>query len=545
MAKKKGLLTLIDKMAKVMDLGDPIISNDLENEFRQMILVGPEMDEELVELLPTLVPSSPKEEARINTALDILSWLLEELRIDMERGRKEAGERMARLQEAIARHIFKDGSDASLCAAVGHTLLESRIEILPVIHEANMRRMLSFDDEADAPSPADVASCLVDSLQEMGIDDPYEALGHILDQTGLLDPQYQIVITGEMISSEIPRLRDIAALMLFHPRKEVRSATAQLLSGAKGESFSPETLRRLIIVRNWFPAEIRGELDTAISNARRAKVECAQLRGMEIHTVHATTIDGAGAQSFWIAAGKKGHIALCNILWKQGVGIIDTFIHRLPSVKAAERFMGGLPDMMCFAEVGPEYLDRAIGHALAVGSAHGGAPHRGLLQIAELIGTDRWKGEPFDAKRELALLGEEATREKTEITSGDALEESVEWPGNQDFADTWFEDDDSVDRAVLSAMAGKGRGKEVKGVDGILAKVLEPRRETWLERLILMALWLKSSRKPPIPWPQMFHLADDVASGKPLKEIPLMLSIAEITFAVAMERNGVQTEIFH
>jgi hypothetical protein len=265
-------------------------------------------------------------------------------------------------------------------------------------------------------------------------------------------------------------------------------------------------------------------------------VECATLKANTLHSVSATTIDGAGAQSLWIAVGEKKHFQLCNILWKQGVGVIDTFVHRLPSVKAAERFMDGLPDMMCFADVGPDYVDRAIGHALAVGSARGGAPHRGLLQIAELIGTDRWKAEPFDAERELALLREEIPRSKPLIAAADALKESVDWPGWQDFADAWFEDDDQVDRVVLAAMKGRGGGKELRAVDGILSEVLEPRRALWLERLILMARWLKSSHKPPVPWQQMFHVADSMASGVPLKEIPLMLSIAEITFAVAMER---------
>ena len=538
MARKKVLLSLIDKMVKIMSLGDSGSSHDLENEFRQMILVGSEMDEELAELLPTLIPSTPKEEARINVALDILSWILEELRIDMERGRKEAVDRMERLQEALARHIFKVDSEANLCAAVGRTLLESRVEIMPVIHEANRRRMLSSADDADEPAQADIATCLVESLHEMGINDPFEALGHILDQTGLLDPRFQIAIAGEMLASEDARLRDIAALMLFHPRSDVRCAVAGMLSSAKGEMISPETLRALIIVRNWFPPEIRKELDTAINKARRARVECAPLKGKPIHSIHATTIDGAGAQSLWIAVGEKRNIDLCNILWKQGVGVIDTFIHRLPSVKAAERFMEGLPDMMCFSAVGPEYMDRAISCALAVGAARGGAPHRGLLQIAELIGTDRWKGEPFDAKQELALLRGEVSREKAAITAGEAMEESVEWPASQDFADTWFEDDVNVDRVVCRAMAGKGRGNELKAVDGILSEVLEPRREAWLERLLLMAIWLKSSSKPPIPWQHMFHLADAVDSGRPLKEIPLMLSIAELTFAVAMERNG-------
>jgi hypothetical protein len=537
MTGKKGLLSLIDKMVKVTGLGDPGISLDLENEFRQMILLGSEMDEELAELLPTLIPDTPEEEPRMRMALDILSWVLEELRIDMERGRREAGERMGRLQDALARHVFNVDGDANLCAAVGRALLDNRVEILPVIHEACCRRMLSCAGEADEPLPAEIAACLVESVREMGFDEPFEALGHILDQTGLLDPRYQIAFAGEMLASDAAPLRDIAALMLFHPRSEVRNAVAGMLADAKGEMISPETLRRLIIVRNWFPPEIRTELDRAIGNARRAKVECAPLKGAPLHSVHATTVDGAGAQSLWIAAGEKRRFLLCNILWRQGAGVIDTFIHRLPSAKAAERFMEGLPDMMCFAEVEPEYLDRCIGHALAAGMAHGGSPHRGLLQIAELTGTDRWKGEPFDAERELAQLRVEIARKSPAFTAAEALHDSLEWPGSRDFADTWFEDDDQVDRVVLAAMKGKEQGRELRAVDAILDEILEPRRERWLERLFLMTIWLKNSRKPLLPWQQMFHLADAVYSGRPLKEIPLMLSIAEITFSVAMERN--------
>jgi hypothetical protein len=533
---KEEILSLIDSMAKASTMGGSQFIPDLEHEIRTMLLERPEMDEELAELLPTIIPRTTKEESRINVALNLLSCLLEELRIDMERGRKGAMERMERLQESLARHLFIEGGDANLCSAVGRTLLESRIEILPVIHEANRRRMLSFSDEANDAPPIDISAYLGESLREMGISDPYEAMGIIMDQIGLLDPQYQIAIAGDMFASSDTRMRDIAALMLFHPRQDVRSAVAGMLSRVKGESISPETLRRFIIVRNWFPPEIRKELDAAITNARRAKVECAPLKGNMLHSVSATTIDGAGAQSLWIAVGEKKHFELCNILWKQGTGVIDTFIHRLPSPKAVERFMDGLPDMMCFAEVGPDYVDRAIGHALAVGSARGGAPHRGLLQIAELIGTDRWKAEPFDAERELALLREEVPRSKPLIAASDALKESLDWPAWQDFADAWFEDDDQVDRVVLAAMKGKGRGKELRAVDGILSDVLEPRRGVWLERLILMTRWLKSSQKPPVPWQHMFHLAEAVASGAPLKEIPLMLSIAEITFAVAMER---------
>ena len=176
-----------------------------------------------------------------------------------------------------------------------------------------------------------------------------------------------------------------------------------------------------------------------------------------------------------------------------------------------------------------------------MGAAHGGAPHRGLLQIAELIGTDRWKAEPFDAERELSALREDLARNKEELLTGEAvaeaLEESAEWPEWEDFADAWFEDDELVDRVMLHAMKGKGRNKEERAVEEITIEVLEPRRAVWLERLVLMALWLKSQQSAPIAWHRMYHVAVGIAAGHPLKDIPLMLSIAKVTYEAAMERN--------
>ena len=542
MGMKNEILSLVERMAKVISAGNAPIDHDLEHEFRTMVLARHDVGEELAALLPTLIPRTTKDELRINVALSLLSCLLEELRTDMGRGREGAKERMENLQGALVRHVFAEEGDPNLCAAVGRSLLESRVEILPVIHGANRQRMLSFPGVREAAAQIDFETFVGEGLREMGCTDPYQALDLILEQTGLMEPEYQMAMIGEMLNSAIDRLREIAALMLFHPVKEVRTAVAAMLARAKGESVSPETLRRLIIVRNWFPADVRKELDTAITNARRGKVECAPLKGRTIHSVYATTMDGAGAQSFWIAVGEKNRFELCNILWKQGVGVIDTFIHPLPSAKGVDRFLAGLPDVMCFASVDPDYIDKAVGHALAVGTAHGGAPHRGLLQIAEFLGTDRWQAKPLDTQRELVTLRQELQRNDPDLLTAEAvakaLDESAGWPAWQEFADAWFEDDNLVDRVVLNVMKGKGRRKEVKAVGDILSEVLEPRRTVWLERLVLMALWLKSQQSSPIPWSWMFHVAAAVAAGSPLKDIPLMHSIAEVSYEVAMERSG-------
>lgn len=61
----------------------------------------------------------------------------------------------------------------------------------------------------------------------------------------------------------------------------------------------------------------------------------------------------------------------------------------------------------------------------------------------------------------------------------------------------------------------------------IIDNILEKCRQVWFERLTLNALWLKASKKSPLPWHQMFHLAEAVADASiRLAEIPLMESIA-------------------
>ncbi len=541
MGKNKGLFSLIERMADAMGSGGFAAEQDLEDEFHEMFMDRPGFDEELAELLPTLIPRTGKEEARINVAISLLAFLVEAIRGEMERGRKGAAARMEALQESLARHIFSEDGDPNLCAAVGRVLLESRVEILPVIHEANRRRMIYLPAVSGEGASIDIDTYFGEGLREVGCADPYEALEIILEQTGLLDPEYQIAMAGEMLASPLDQLRETAPLMLFHPRRDVRAAMAAMLARADGASVSPETLRRLIIMRNWFSPDIRKELDKAITNARRAKVECAPLGVNTLHSAYATTIDGAGAQSFWISAGEQTRFGLCNILWKQEVGVIDTFIHPLPSAKGVERFMAGLPDVMCFADVDTVYIDKALGHALAVGSAHGGAPHRGLLKIAEFLGTDRWKAEPINPERELSILAAELAEVQTESVIADsaahALEESADWPNSQDFADAWFEDDETVDRVVRRVMKKDRRDREAAAVADILADVLEPRRGLWLERLVLMTLWLRAQQKPPIPWLPMYHVAAAVADGRPLRDIPLMVSIAEISCSLALERG--------
>ncbi|HEY5512135.1 MAG TPA: hypothetical protein VIK40_00695 [Geomonas sp.] len=516
---------------------------ELADELRQYLLANDRAGDELAALLPALCQQSPEDDERIDAALRLLFDSLELLRVELERRRPGSQQRMELLQNALAQRIFLENEDGELCAAVSQTLLHSRVEILPVLREANSHRVmsdLSRTDLQELPGEELMAG-LFRSIEEMGLASPFEGIEAMLQLLALGDPEMQTALTAEMLAAENPLIRDIAALMLFHPVAEVRLGVSRLLAGSEGRNITAETLRRLIVSRNWFPENIRKNLDQAISSARKARVECAALPRHPAMTVHASGIDGAGAQSFQVIVPDGKGFSSCAILLKQGVGVADAFVVALKNKRELKEFLALLKDEASFIESSADHLDQCVSYALAEGARHGNAPNYWLVRIAELLGRGQWNATPFDPRRELEQLrrslaaGNPKLLAQPEVVAAHAA--AAEWPLREGFARSWFEDDDALDRTVNAAYGRKKSPDSRQVILRILGDVLEKRREVWLERLVLTALWLNSSAKPPVPWHQMYHLADAVADETlPLREIPLMTAIAELSLAAYLAR---------
>jgi hypothetical protein len=167
-----------------------------------------------------------------------------------------------------------------------------------------------------------------------------------------------------------------------------------------------------------------------------------------------------------------------------------------------------------------------------------------LAHVAEVLGKDQWKAISFDARSELARMRAELERKAPELLADKsrkmALNDSADWCGELHFADSWFEDDAEVDKVIATVLKKKRHKVEAEwsAVCAVIESILEKRRTIWLERLTLNALWLKSAKRSPLPWHQMFHLAETVADTTfPLAEIPLMESIAIQSMGAYLSRR--------
>lgn len=521
------------------------IHHTMQDELRRYLLDHDTFALEASAMLVELCSGSSVDEDRIDAALRVLYDILEILRVELERGRPGSAERMERLQNTLAQKIYVECGDTNLCAAVSHVLLQSRVELLPVLHDANSQRLLLDAHSTglrDTP-PEEIMEGLFKSIEEMGVNSPFEALENLLQLLALGDPEMQTALCDGMLKAKSALVRDAAALMILHPMPDVRQGVSHLLA-ANSSNITPETLRRLIITRNWFPEDIRKNIDLAVTNARRARVECAPLPKSLVTTIYASPVDGAYAQSFQVVVPDgKGHKS-CSVLLKQGTGVADAFVVSLSTKTELKKFLDMMKQEGAFIESSSDYLDLRICHGLAEGAALGKAPNFWLAHVAEVLGKDQWKAVSFDVQSELVRMRAELERKAPELLADKsrrkALKDSAEWCDEHHFADSWFEDDAEVDKVIATVFKKKHNKADAEwsAVYAIIESILEKRRKIWLERLTLNALWLKSSKKPPLPWHQMFHLAETVADSTfPLSEIPLMESIAIQSLGAYLSRR--------
>jgi hypothetical protein len=488
--------------------------------------------EELARLLPELCRHSPQDEDAINAALRLLFDALIYLGDEVKSNPEAARPRLEKLQKALARHVFEENGDLDLSAAVWNMLAQSRVEIIPPLRQAVTKMMTEGGPRTDLEEMAgeEIMSGILRSFESMGVTSPFEAADEMLQLFTLNEPEMQIALLGEMLQAESPLLRDMAALMIFNPEAEVRLGVSKLLARGEGSSITPETLRRLIIARNWLPEEIRTNVDQTVTKARKARVECAPLERPKSVTVLASNIDGSGAESFHVVVPDGSNLSHCGVLVKERLGVADALLAALKSKGEANALIGQLKKEAGIMESTAEFFDLRICHALAEGSSAGRVPGHSLVRVAELLGRDRWRPVRFDAARELLQLWEELQSSTPRLLDdseySSALRDSGDWLSAQSFLGSWFEDGEAVGRAVAAAQGKKGADV----LQQIFDDVLEQRRGVWLERLVICALWLKSGDKGPVPWHKMFHVAQAVADETiPLRDIPLMVSIARLT----------------
>jgi hypothetical protein len=282
-------------------------------------------------------------------------------------------------------------------------------------------------------------------------------------------------------------------------------------------------LRRMITMRNWIPNDdARFALVAAIAAARRQGLEPAPWETADIHQLATTGVDGSGTIGIAGHCRDERRKLLAGALLKHGSGVSDAWARSGVTEKDIRDAFGTAGATGRFAAA-PDFVGKAIGHFLAVGLQTGAMPPFGLIRFLEAVGLSEVRPEAIspvsllDAIKEGRAINPAAF--KTLLAEGGSLAKDYR------FLQSWFEVGDTVD-VLLTRNPGPRRQREAL----ILAKVVEPRRQWWLQVAAWSAYALYRAGNEE-SWQELFVVAAALAQGRPMDEIPLMSSVARQTCA--------------
>jgi len=391
---------------------------------------------------------------------------------------------------------------------------------------------VALEQAADTPIPdsGDLDELLESIVEQVGGNE-FEVYAALAQTSQAMPPEVRQAMMGQIAASENPVLRDTGVLYLLDPAPEVRRTVCQTIARHGSPSIlSPTSLRRMIALRNWLPEGERHYLDAAIKMARQKQVECASWPQGKVGELLASNMDGAGAQSIFAVVKEGRKHVIASLLVKQGVGVADAWCIRDQSKADVKDFLGHIRAETTSIPVDLDFLHTLVPHYLAVGRKAGNVPTPGFLDFVEAIGIEKWQPSEFSADDLLSLLEKDATPSHIEgKAAAEVIERSNGWCDESDFLKSWFEDDAEVE-AVLSE---KPRSRTPAKVNAIIKSILEPRRGKWVERFLWTALWLKQKQDLLSPWMEFLVVGRELHRGRPIKEIPVMRNIAEVTVMAA------------
>jgi hypothetical protein len=462
----------------------------------------------------------------------LLQGQLQSLRFERDRGYDVAIGMIENFQRAVAEHATEGrlrGTDLSL---VTGTLHQAGIPASAALTAA-VEESIAAVPEGFGMSEAQMLRELTGSIVEACEGNAFLIVSSLAEAAHAMPPEFRAAIAPALIISPTAVAREAAVLMLLDPEPTVRAAAAAILE-RQSASLSPISVRRLIAMRNWRPEAERPQIDKIVRTARAKGIECAAWDAGGAEQILSSGLDGSFAQTCLIVSPAGQRKRLSSILCKRGLR--DALCAPPESKSQLQKMLAAAADDVDLKRVSRQYLDRIVRHGIQVGLDAGICPPASLLEVAEALGGAEWQPQRLDWREVLdELLAAIPATRRTPAALAATLAASGTLVEFSTLTHSWFEDDQDVARLV---QRGGGRSQK-KQATYLLQTVIARRREQWAELFVWTADWLREGDDPEgSPWREFSIVADAIAKGHDLEQIPLMEFIAVNTAAAMAELYG-------
>jgi hypothetical protein len=455
----------------------------------------------------------------------MLGQTLEQLRQRSEAGNGHATAAMKNVRTAIAQQMRMGKLVPTAAMALVSAFSRAGIEVGEDIRGAMDHAMIQTGaGQQNLPIP-DVAEMLKDLVGACE-GDPFLIQSQFAELTAAMPAELQLTLLRGLVLADDSSLREAAIGWLLAEPAIATPMASMLEEAARRGLVSATSVTNLMLIRNWVPEDRRRAIDAIIRAARAVGSAPEKRPAIQVRELLISERDGAGAQSIFASIKEGRKNALVSILIKQGHGVRDAWVARSLSRPEIEDMLDHIASEMSVHELTAEDTALILSSALADGPS-GSTPPFGLVQAITLIGLSDVAPNCVSVDDLVASMLADADASATDTKAVEkAVRGSGRWLATNPQLDSWFENGDDVAAAV------KGKRKIEDRLAAIIDKVLEPKRAYWA-RVIAWSAFAQRGDGHDSDWIEMALVAREMASERPLAEIPLARFIAAQTAEAA------------
>lgn len=450
-----------------------------------------------------------------------------QLQSAIESGHKLAKKSMTQLMAHMAYIIAQAHRSLSFWLPILNSFYDAHVALSPALKTAYLN-LATIGEELTPEEEQSHLDSIRDLLTELADLSVFDIAENFFSQSYAMPADFFADLVIDLYSIE--EGLEVALLMLLHPSQDVRDVVvathAHLMENI---TLTPVCLTRLQAIKNWYPPHYHAQFNHWIRQQRKKGVVFTnKLDESPVLRLNATEVDGSGAQGIFIHVKKNRKSRLCGLLLKQCMGIKDAWITQAMTSKEANHYYTDtFDDSIMLREIDVSYLTMITNHFLALTIEQGRMPDLHLLEIQEVLNL-----QFFPQLLDIDALIEEISIQITPFTPENikaSLQRSTSWPKNKRFTDSWYIENEHLDK-IVNRHCHFEEGVKIchfnDATTSVCNEEMEQNRSYWRLHFIWMTLWLKAcARKNEKAWQDCFFIAHAIHSGTPLHDIPIMYEI--------------------
>ena len=448
----------------------------------------------------------------------MLGQTLEQLRQRSEAGNGHATMAMENVRATIAQQMRAGKLVPTAAIALVSAFSRAGIEVGEDIRNAMDHAIVQTGaGQHNLPTP-DVDEMLKELVKSCD-GDPFLIQSQFAELTAAMPAELQLSLLEGLVFADDSSLREAAIGWLFAAPAIATPLALMIAEAASRELVSATSVTNLLLMRNWVSEDRRRAIDAIIKAARTVGSVPEKRPAIQVRELLISERDGAGAQSVFASIKQGRKNALVSILIKQGYGVRDAWVASSLSRPEIDDMLDHISSEMSVHETTAEDTSLLLSSALADGPL-GTAPPFGLVQAINLIGLSNVAPKPVSIDNLVAsmLVGADTAAIDARAVER-AVRASGRWLATNPQLDSWFETGDDVAAAI------KGRRKIEDRIAAIINNVLEPKRAFWAN-VVAWSAFAQRGDDHGSEWIEMALVAREMASERPLTEIPLARFIA-------------------